>query len=57
VVAPALEGQLQLLWCKKELACSRGKEREKTVHLVKEAGSDGIFVKTDLANEDDVRSL
>jgi NAD(P)-dependent dehydrogenase (short-subunit alcohol dehydrogenase family) len=27
------------------------------VHLVKEAGSDGIFVKTDAANEDDVRSL
>jgi NAD(P)-dependent dehydrogenase (short-subunit alcohol dehydrogenase family) len=27
------------------------------VHLVKEAGSDGIYVKTDVANEDDVRSL
>jgi NAD(P)-dependent dehydrogenase (short-subunit alcohol dehydrogenase family) len=27
------------------------------VRLVKEAGSDGFFVKTDVANEDDVRSL
>jgi NAD(P)-dependent dehydrogenase (short-subunit alcohol dehydrogenase family) len=27
------------------------------VRLVKEAGSDGIFVKTNVANEDDVRSL
>ena len=27
------------------------------MHLVKEAGSDGIFVETDVANEDEVRSL
>ena len=30
---------------------------EDTMHLVKEVGSDGIFVKTDVANEDDVRLL
>ena len=35
----------------------RAKEGEDTVHLVKEAGSDGIFVKTDVANEDDVGLL
>ncbi len=35
----------------------RAKEGEETVHLVKEAGNDGIFVETDVANEDDVRSL
>jgi len=39
------------------VAARRVKEGEETVHLVKEAGSDGIFVKTDVANEDDVRSL
>ena len=39
------------------VAARRAKEGEETVHLVKEAGSDGIFVKTDVANEDDVRSL
>ena len=27
------------------------------MRLVKEAGSDGVFVKTDVANEDDVKSL
>jgi NAD(P)-dependent dehydrogenase (short-subunit alcohol dehydrogenase family) len=32
-------------------------EGEETVRLVKEAGSDGMFVKTGVANEDDVRSL
>ena len=31
--------------------------RERTVRLVKEVGGDGMFVKTDVANEDDVRSL
>ena len=36
---------------------SRAKEGEETVRLVKEAGSDAIFVKTDVANEDDVKSL
>jgi NAD(P)-dependent dehydrogenase (short-subunit alcohol dehydrogenase family) len=39
------------------IAGRRAKEGEQTVQLVKEAGSDGIFVKTDVANEDDVRSL
>ena len=39
------------------VAARRAKEGEETVHLVKEAGSDGIFVKSDVANEDDVRSL
>jgi NAD(P)-dependent dehydrogenase (short-subunit alcohol dehydrogenase family) len=39
------------------VAARRAKEGEETVHLVKEAGSDGIFVKTDVANEDDVRAL
>ncbi len=27
------------------------------MRLVKEVGSEGIFVKTDVANEDDVKSL
>jgi len=39
------------------VAARRGKEGEETVRLVREAGSDGIFVKTDVSNEDDVRSL
>jgi NAD(P)-dependent dehydrogenase (short-subunit alcohol dehydrogenase family) len=39
------------------IAARRAKEGEETVRLVKEAGSDGFFVKTDVANEDDVRSL
>jgi NAD(P)-dependent dehydrogenase (short-subunit alcohol dehydrogenase family) len=39
------------------IAARRAKEGEETVHLVKEAGSDGIFVKTDVAKEDDVRAL
>jgi NAD(P)-dependent dehydrogenase (short-subunit alcohol dehydrogenase family) len=39
------------------IAGRRAKEGEETVQLVNEAGSDGIFVKTDMANEDDVRSL
>jgi NAD(P)-dependent dehydrogenase (short-subunit alcohol dehydrogenase family) len=39
------------------VAARRSKEGEETVHLIKEAGSDGIFVKTDVANENDVRSL
>ena len=39
------------------IAARRTKEGEETVHLVKEAGSDGVFVKTDVANEDDVRAL
>jgi NAD(P)-dependent dehydrogenase (short-subunit alcohol dehydrogenase family) len=39
------------------VAARRSKEGEETVRLIKEAGSDGISVKTDVANEDDVRSL
>jgi NAD(P)-dependent dehydrogenase (short-subunit alcohol dehydrogenase family) len=38
------------------IASRRVKEGEE-VRLVKEAGSEGTFVKTDVANEDDVRSL
>jgi NAD(P)-dependent dehydrogenase (short-subunit alcohol dehydrogenase family) len=39
------------------IAARRAKEGEETVRLVNEAGSEGTFVKTDVANEDDVRSL
>lgn len=39
------------------IAARRIKEGEETVHEVKEAGSDGIFVKTDVANEGEVKSL
>jgi NAD(P)-dependent dehydrogenase (short-subunit alcohol dehydrogenase family) len=39
------------------IAARRAEEGEETVRLVKEAGSDGVFVKTDVAKEDDVRSL
>ena len=39
------------------VAARRAAEGEETVRLVKEAGSEGIFVKTDVTNEDDVRSL
>jgi NAD(P)-dependent dehydrogenase (short-subunit alcohol dehydrogenase family) len=39
------------------VAARRAKEGEETVRLVKEAGSDGIFVKTNVANENDVKSL
>jgi NAD(P)-dependent dehydrogenase (short-subunit alcohol dehydrogenase family) len=39
------------------IAARRATEGEETVWLVKEAGSDGIFVKTDVTNEDDVRSF
>ena len=39
------------------VAVRRVKEGEETVRLVEEAGSEGIFVKTDVANEDDIRSL
>jgi NAD(P)-dependent dehydrogenase (short-subunit alcohol dehydrogenase family) len=39
------------------VAARRVSEGDETVRLVKEAGSDGIFVKTDVANENDVRSL
>ncbi len=39
------------------IAARRAKESEQTLRLVKEAGSDGIFVKTDVAKEDEVKSL
>ena len=39
------------------IAACRPKEGEETVKLVKDAGSEGIFVKTDVTNEDDIRSL
>jgi NAD(P)-dependent dehydrogenase (short-subunit alcohol dehydrogenase family) len=39
------------------VAARRSNEGEETVRLIKDAGSDGIFVKTDVANENDVRSL
>ena len=39
------------------VAARRPSEGEETVRLVKEAGSDAIFVKTDVAIENDVRSL
>ena len=38
------------------VAARRIKKGEEMVHLVKEAGSDGIFLRTDVTNEDDVRS-
>ena len=59
---PVSEGQPQSLLLDKELtvtiAARRPKEGEETVKLVKDAGSEGIFVKTDVTNEDgDIRSL
>jgi NAD(P)-dependent dehydrogenase (short-subunit alcohol dehydrogenase family) len=39
------------------IAARRAKEGEDTLRLVKEAGSEGIFVKTDVANENDVKPL
>ena len=39
------------------IAARRIKEGEETIRLVKEAGIEGIFVKTNVANEDDIRSL
>jgi NAD(P)-dependent dehydrogenase (short-subunit alcohol dehydrogenase family) len=39
------------------VADRREKEGEETVLLVKESGGDSIFVKTDVANEDDVKAL
>ena len=39
------------------VAARRFKEGEETVSLIKDAGGDGIFVKTDVANEDEVKSL
>ena len=39
------------------VAARRSKEGEETVGLVKETGSDGIFVNTDVADESSVKSL
>ncbi|MDE1827158.1 MAG: SDR family NAD(P)-dependent oxidoreductase [Thaumarchaeota archaeon] len=39
------------------IAVRRVDDSEETVRLVKESRSDGIFVKTDVANENDVKSL
>ena len=39
------------------VAARRANEGEETVRLIKEAGSEAIFVKTDVAIENDVRSL
>ena len=60
MVVQVSEEQLLLLLQKRELkfrAARRVEEGEETVNLVKEAGSDGIFVKTDVADEVSVRSL
>ncbi len=39
------------------IAARRAKESEETLQLVKEAGGDGIFIKTDLGHEDEVKQL
>ena len=39
------------------VAARRDKEGEETLRLVKESGGDGIFVKTDVSNEDSVKGL
>ena len=39
------------------IAARRKKEGNETVQLVKEAGGDGIFVRTDVTSEDDLRAL
>ena len=39
------------------IAARRAKESEETLKLVKEAGSDGIFVKTDVTREHEVEQL
>jgi NAD(P)-dependent dehydrogenase (short-subunit alcohol dehydrogenase family) len=39
------------------IAARRDKEEEESVRLVKEAGSDGIFVKTNVTSEDDIKAL
>src|SRR5918995_7234776 len=48
---------LAKLGVKVVVAARRSEEGEETVRLIKEAGSDGIFVKTDVANEDEIKSL
>src|SRR2546427_2101786 len=39
------------------IAARRAKESEETLQLVKEAGGDGIFIKTDVARQDEVKQL
>ena len=39
------------------VAARRNSEGEETVRLVKEAGSDGFFVQTDVTNEEEVKAL
>lgn len=39
------------------VAARRVKEGEETIHQLKQAGGDGIFVKTDVTSEDEVKSL
>jgi NAD(P)-dependent dehydrogenase (short-subunit alcohol dehydrogenase family) len=39
------------------IAARRDKEGEETLRIVKESGGDGIFVKTDVSNEDSVKEL
>ena len=39
------------------IAARRDKEGEETLGLVKESGGNGIFVKTDVSNEDSVMAL
>jgi NAD(P)-dependent dehydrogenase (short-subunit alcohol dehydrogenase family) len=39
------------------IAARRDKEGEETLKIVKESGGDGIFVKTDVSNEDSVKAL
>ncbi len=39
------------------IAARRDKEGEETLRLVKESGGEGMFVKTDVSNEDSVIAL
>ena len=39
------------------IAARRANESKETLQLVKEAGGDGIFIKTDVAREDEVKKL
>ena len=50
-IALAKEGAIVVV------ASRRSIEGQETVNLIKETGGDGIFVKTDVTNEDDVKAL
>jgi NAD(P)-dependent dehydrogenase (short-subunit alcohol dehydrogenase family) len=39
------------------IAARREKEGEETVQLIKEAGGNSMFVRSDVTNEDDVKAL